>query len=275
VTDDTSQALIVADLTITGQGMVDEWALAQRLADWEDEMIKRGSADLLGPSTRRALDALAAGFGPEAAGRTGTTNGAAMRIAPVGIAVPPGPALYVAVERAARLTHNTSIAMSGAFAVAAAVSTGMAGGSMGEALEAAISASESGASRGQPSQAPALAPRLATVARDVWGRTPSAIFHYVAEVTGTSLATEESVPAAFAFALAAGSEPWMAVRMAASAGGDTDTIAAMTGALLGACYGREVFPDHAVAMVEQRNGLDLLTVGARLAAVRAAREDRP
>ena len=50
-------------------------------------MAERGSLDLLGPSTKRAVAAVLAGVPPEEAGAAGATNGAAMRIAPVGIAV--------------------------------------------------------------------------------------------------------------------------------------------------------------------------------------------
>ncbi len=49
-------------------------------------MIRRGSRDLLGPSTKRALERLAAGEPGAETGRDGTTNGAAMRVTPVGIA---------------------------------------------------------------------------------------------------------------------------------------------------------------------------------------------
>jgi ADP-ribosylglycohydrolase len=52
-------------------------------------MAARGSLDLLGPSTSRAVAAVLAGVPPEQAGASGATNGAAMRIAPVGIAVNP------------------------------------------------------------------------------------------------------------------------------------------------------------------------------------------
>ena len=51
-------------------------------------MRARGSLDLLGPSTKRALTALLAGADIDQAGRFGVTNGAAMRITPVGIATP-------------------------------------------------------------------------------------------------------------------------------------------------------------------------------------------
>ena len=53
-------------------------------------MRARGSLSLLGPSTKRALAALLAGTPLDETGRTGTTNGAAMRITPVGVATPLG-----------------------------------------------------------------------------------------------------------------------------------------------------------------------------------------
>ena len=46
-----------------------------------------------------------------------------------------------------------------------------------------------------------------------------------------------AVPAAFAICSLAPDDPWLACRLAASAGGDCDTIAAMAGAILGACHG--------------------------------------
>src|SRR5258706_234136 len=56
----------------------------------------------------------------------------------------------------------------------------------------------------------------------------------VYRLVGTSLATQESVPAAFAVAAASPDDPWLACRMAASLGGDCDTIAAMARAIFGA-----------------------------------------
>jgi ADP-ribosylglycohydrolase len=86
VTDDTEQAVLLGRLLVRGHGEIDprEWASA--LAGWEKEMAARGSLDLLGPSTKRALLAVQAGTPPQEAGRHGDTNGAAMRITPVGIA---------------------------------------------------------------------------------------------------------------------------------------------------------------------------------------------
>ena len=51
-------------------------------------------------------------------------------------------------------------------------------------------------------------------------------------------------------------DPWRACLLAASLGGDSDTIAAMAGAIAGACHGLAAFPASAIETVD-RNGLDL------------------
>ena len=132
VTDDTEQAVLLARLVVAGGGEVDAANLARDLLAWEESMRVRGSLDLLGPSTRQALAALAAGAGVAEAGRAGLTNGAAMRITPVGIATASGhPGLLEdRVVAASRLTHNTGVALAGAAAVAMAVSAGIDGDPM-------------------------------------------------------------------------------------------------------------------------------------------------
>ncbi|MDO8336645.1 MAG: ADP-ribosylglycohydrolase family protein, partial [Microcella sp.] len=109
ITDDTEQALLVARLLIEGEGSIAPATLARELVAWEDDMRGRGSTDLLGPSTTRAVRAVLRGEPIETAGRTGTTNGAAMRIAPVGIATPGADVgrLLDAVEAASAVTHAT------------------------------------------------------------------------------------------------------------------------------------------------------------------------
>ncbi|HEX9043070.1 MAG TPA: ADP-ribosylglycohydrolase family protein, partial [Trebonia sp.] len=77
VTDDTEQAVLLGRLLLSGR--VDPGELAAALTAWDRDMAARGSLDLLGPSTRRAIDAVLAGTPPEQAGTSGDTNGAAMR----------------------------------------------------------------------------------------------------------------------------------------------------------------------------------------------------
>ena len=58
---------------------------------------------------------------------------------------------------------------------------------------------------------------------------------------GTSVEANESVAAAFAIATRFFDKPTEALCFAASLGGDTDTIAAITGAMLGAWHGPDGF----------------------------------
>jgi ADP-ribosylglycohydrolase len=276
VTDDTEQAVLLGRLIAEGGGQVDPAALARQLLAWEDSMRARGSLGLLGPSTKRGLAAVVAGTDIEEAGRYGTTNGAAMRIAPVGVATPSADPelLEDRVVAASVVTHNTGVALAGAAAVAAAVSAGIDGASVPDAIEAAVRAAGRAAARGHWAAAADVAARITWATRLVAGLGLDQAMDTVYRLVGTSLATQESVPAAFAVAAACPGDPWLACQVAASLGGDCDTIAAMAGAVLGACHGADVFPESARATVVQVNDLGLDELASELLAVRAGRPAR-
>ncbi|MEO5921353.1 MAG: ADP-ribosylglycohydrolase family protein [Pseudolysinimonas sp.] len=263
ITDDTEQALLVAHALIERDGHLDAGDLARRLAEWEDGMRARGSLDLLGPSTRAAVAAVLAGTPPEEAGRYGATNGAAMRVTPVGIAVPPAKSmirLIDAVHDSARASHDTGVAISAAAAVAAAVSAGISGATWREATDQAVSAAQAAEARGHWVAGASVAARIRLAIEQ----------EHVDEIIsliGTSLASQESVPAAFGFLAIAQGDGWTATKLAAAAGGDTDTIAAIAGAIAGACG--SAFPDEAIATVIAVNSLDLEPVVDGLLALRA------
>ena len=271
ITDDTEQAVLLAFLIVECHGEIDPAELVNRLLAWEDSMRARGSLSLLGPSTKRALSAISAGASIEDAGRSGTTNGAAMRITPVGVATPSSdPGLLVdRVVAASRVTHNTGIALAGAAAVAAAVSAGMDGATVPDAVRFAAAAAASAAQRGHWAAGADVASRITWAAGLAAGLGLAEAMDVVYRLVGTSLATQESVPAAFAVAAASPDDPWLACRIAASLGGDCDTIAAMTGAICGACHGVEAFPASVRSTVARVNNLGLEALAGGLLAVRA------
>jgi len=272
VTDDTEQTVLLARLIVEYDGEIGPAELASRLLAWEDSMRARGSLSLLGPSTQRALGAISAGASIENAGRFGTTNGAAMRITPVGVATPSRDRdlLVDRVVAASRVTHNTGIALAGAAAVAAAVSAGIDGATLPDAMRFAAAAAASAAQRGHWAAGADVGSRITWAAGLVTGIGLADAMDVVYRLVGTSLATQESVPAAFAVAAASPDDPWLACRMAASLGGDCDTIAAMTGAICGACHGVEAFPASARSAVARVNNLGLEALAGDLLAVRAA-----
>jgi ADP-ribosylglycohydrolase len=278
VTDDTEQAVLLGRLLLSGP--VDSRELAAALVDWERDMAARGSLDLLGPSTRRALDAVLAGTPPEEAGVSGDTNGAAMRITPVGIKVAPGDpkTLVDAVQAASLVTHNTSVALAGAAAVAAAVSAGVSGAGLGGAgsggggvamaTEVAIDAARLAAERGHWVAGADVAARIRWATGLVAGLPVEEAAEVIYALVGTSLATQESVPAAFAVLSAVPGDPWQACLLAASLGGDCDTIAAMAGAIGGAVHGLAAFPPHAVEVIDAQ-GFALADLADSLLALRS------
>jgi ADP-ribosylglycohydrolase len=271
-TNDTEQALLLADVLLAGGGHVDSEDLARRLLTWAEHARERGSLDLLGPSTSAAVTALVADGPLDVFGRSAATNGAAMRITPVGLVARPDDldGLVDLVVEASRVTHNTSVAIAGAAAVAAAVSAGIKGASVAEATTLAIRAAELGQQRGEWVAGASVARRISWAVDLVGVGDHDRSVLDVVELVGTSIATQESVPAAFAVLALHPDDPWQACLTAASLGGDSDTIAAMTGAIAGACHGMDRWPADAVRTVREINNLDLEMYADKLLALRAA-----
>ncbi len=270
VTDDTEQAFLVARLLREGLGHIDGLVFARELVQWEDGMRARGSLDLLGPSTKRAVEAVIAGESVDDSGRYGTTNGAAMRITPVGIAVASGDLVDLVdrVEEVSRVSHNTGVAIAAASAVAAAVSAGIDGADLPHAIDLAIQAARLGSGRGYWVAAAEIGARIRLAVDLVDLDAPEASLTRLYEVVGTSLASQESVPAAFGILSLFPDDPWEACLAAASLGGDSDTVAAIVGAMGGALYGVDAFPPAARRIVAKVNSLDFDSVVDGLLALR-------
>lgn len=262
ITDDTEQAILVAQLLVDGNGDIDPNTLAQRLIAWEALMQAKGSQDLLGPSTKRAIEMILAGHSPEESGRYGTTNGAAMRIAPVGIAADISqPDLFIkAVVQACQVTHNTSLGIASAAAVAAVISSGLNGKKLEHALNAGTEMAYIAEHHGHWVAGGRIGPRIRWARHASHECNPDNLGDLLYDVIGTSVASQESVVAAFALAqrVASGSlSSFNALCIAASIGGDTDTIAGILGAMLGACAGLEQWPQALIQQVKEVNNLQL------------------
>ncbi|MBK4348949.1 ADP-ribosylglycohydrolase family protein [Lacisediminihabitans changchengi] len=269
ITDDTEQAILLGELLVDGAGVIDVTVFAERLMSWEAKMAARGSLDLLGPSTKAALERLAGGSSPAESGRFGSTNGAAMRITPVGIAFDASnlSAFVDAVAATSEVTHNTSLGIASAAAIGAAVSAGVGGASVHEAIEVAIAAADEGATRGFWVAGGTIAARLRWAIPYLNETAASKRSDVLTDVIGTSVASQESVVAALAL-VAVAESPWDAVCLAAGLGGDTDTVAAMAGAVLGSVSGASAWPADAVEQVAAVNDLDLAPLVDRLLALR-------
>lgn len=259
ITDDTEQALLLGRVLLDSGPVFDHKRWANALIAWEIEVKARGSYDLLGPSTKRAIDAINAGVAPEEAGRYGDTNGAAMRIAPVGILMPAEPLdrLAAKVAESCKATHNTQLAIASASAVAAAISSGIDGKDWRQAITIAIAAAHEGARLGEFSAGPDIAARIEWAVDLVRGKSLDEALQLIVDLVGTSVASQESVPAAFAVLEVAQGDVWKAATISANLGGDTDTVGAIACSIAGACAGYTALVG---LPVDQLHGLDLAEV---------------
>jgi poly(ADP-ribose) glycohydrolase ARH3 len=84
---------------------------------------------------------------------------------------------------------------------------------------------------------------------------------------GNNVLAEESVFSAIFIFLSSFDDPEKALKRAISIGGDTDTICAMTGSLLGAYHGMDIFPKAWLDLMENgEKGLDyILSLADRIA----------
>ena len=278
VTDDTEQALLIASLLVRGRGSssgrmaLGAVEFAHALLAWEDSMIRRGSLDLLGPSTKAALERVRAGEDPLTVGGEGTTNGAAMRVTPIGIAMPTADpeAFADSVWSSCQVTHATRQGFQSAALVAAAVSLGIdtarstspnLRGLLWKAVTYVDSLPERGAWTPDPDVVAATRRAMQLAANPA-----SSSLECLVEQVGTSVASAQAIPMAFAL-LARDPSP-QTLLDAANLGGDTDTIGAIAGAILGAALGFEVLPADSLSMIEEVSHLGLSSVARDLLELR-------
>ncbi len=260
VTDDTEQTLALLDAYFK-HGYLDAQVTAQALVSWAHEKDVFNST-YLGPSSRRALQRLMrGGDDPAQTGLFGTTVGGAMRMLPVAWASlgDQNRAVHTAVQ-VSMPTHGTSLAISGAAAMALALMECFSEGSdLAPILTAACEGAKLGLSYGYPYPGASIAKRirwavdLAVSAPDLKSAS-AALYDYIG---GVDMVPHEIIPPVVMALFARPEEPMERLIGAVNIGGDTDTIASMLGALLGAFYGVDVFPPQAMwEEIEYTNGID-------------------
>jgi len=267
LTDDSSQLIGLMDAYLQDGGVLTAEAMARTLIAWSrTEYFPR----FAGPSTKRAIEALLAGADPRTQGAEGsqpsegTTNGAAMRVAPAGLRHPGN--LDAAIQDAltsCRPSHLTSIGVAGAAAIAAAVSAAVVEDAsllnvIAAARRGAALGAELGREHGRETTGPDVGQRIELAVATViqCGSFDEAVTA-ITRTVGTGLSMVEAVPAAIGVFLAAEGDPFLACVGGTNAGDDADTVACMAGALAGAYRGFTAVPRELYDIVVKVNQLDL------------------
>ncbi len=241
-TDDTQMALDVAESLIEC-GHLDPDALAQRFA--KNYRWSRG----YGPSTAKVLKRIRHGEDWRRANtaiyRDGSFgNGAAMRAPVIGLffANRPLDELIEAAKLSARITHAHPIGVEGAVLIAVATATALRTTSPTEILAAVQSVCTHEAFRD----------RL-TVAEQWLQAAAEPSPTEVAKALGNGVSANDSCVTALYLALRFLPKPFNdLIDFAIRCGGDTDTIASMSGALWGAARGCADLPQRALDHLEQK-----------------------
>lgn len=250
-TDDTHMAIALGRSLLATGAEVDHQHLGDAFAAAYEQEPWRGYG--AGPPMVFALARRGHGYLEAAAslfdGQGSFGNGAAMRCAPVVIAG--GGDLDTVARLAAeqaRVTHAHPEAVDGAVVVAVGLAS-LAGAAADE--DSALHALRTAAGYARTE---VMTDALATVlvAHEQGSALPAA------RRLGTGVAARESVPAAFAAFLAGSASFQAVVTGAVGLGGDTDTIAAMAGALAGGHLGTGGLPQRLLERLEQREVLEEL-----------------
>lgn len=238
-TDDTQQALVILDALIETDWQPDQRVLGAYLVAWADA-VDAWSRNILGPSSKAALNAIKAGIDASTITNRALTNGAAMRIAPIGALFQPYQlkTLIKTVTAVTKVTHSSDVAYSGAAMVAGAVTAAIAGYSWDDIIHFALACNDRGFQLGAPTWAAKTRSRLtlAIGLADQYVGDTKGFSRAIYELVGTGTMISESVPAAVAIAYYCRNVHEAAL-MAANLGGDTDTIGAMATAICGAKNG--------------------------------------
>ena len=269
-TDDTIVTMLVAQTLIECEGKPDPMKIVDSIENWARSNPKSKTG--IGPSTRRAFDQIARGIPIEEAGRTGDTNGAAMRISPVGLISDWTrlPEMVELVRQVCLPTHNTSTAISGACAVAAAFACAVSGvRDLDMIVDTAAEAARLGQQMGYDVCGASVAERR-VVAGDLANPDPEEkeFLYRLYSIVGSGLPTTETVPSAFAILYRSGGDIMTCAKMCANIGGDTDTIGAIACGICGALGGEEAIPESAERLIRRVNGYDFSSVAEGLARLR-------
>lgn len=236
-TDDTEQMAVLAESILECNGF-NAGDFASRIATWgADALNDPVRKSLVGPSSFLAIARLNSGISWKEAGSDIPSCGSAMRAAPIGLFYNDLDEVETNAARSSIPTHKSRAAIAGAVAVAIAVRCALDDMDLsGIIREVSTRASNHDVDLGKKIE---LSCMLRT-------EEPQEVL----SLLGNSYLVYETVPCAFYCFSRHFDSSEKAIIEAANAGGDTDSIACITGALCGALRGASDFPEKWV------NGLD-------------------
>lgn len=251
-TDDTEFGLLTARALLDCGGDLTPEAV---LKAWQTYVINQGGIfDRAGKPLYGAVENLKRGILPPTSGIDNVQNnddGAAMRVAPIGIICAGDPdhaAALAAVD--AQISHHAD-GVWAAQAVAAAIALAMVDAPVDDTIAAARRFIPDDSWLGRSfARAMTLCDRARTI-EDIWEELHTQLWTPVHSMSA------EAIPQVFAITRMTGGDFRQGMFWACNFGRDADSIAAMVGALSGARHGLDVIPDRWVQQVRVASGVSL------------------
>lgn len=268
VTDDTEQVVYLIN-EYSEKKRIDAHDTAHALMRWfrETDAMK-----YIGPSSLSALTMIEKGGDIDTAGINGTTCGGIMR-SPAAVFFSTEKSLERNIVECLKPTHNTSLAIS------AAVSYGYAfleavkeGATIESIIDRAIYGAERGAKYGNSERVTGVGPnlvyRLPFLRRTIPAIRSDGDFRiFLYDVLGTTLSSSDTAGAAFALLMYTKGDVMRTIELAAETGGDTDTIAALGGALAAAWGKGHNIPRNMIDSVAEANRLDFAALAEKITVI--------
>lgn len=271
-TDDTHQCIALMDALDENSGVTDPLTIARHILLWA-RRCQAFEKNILGPTSKASLIALEQGQPLDDIAANGVTNGAAMRVAPMGCLLPTGDKTFFIeqVRLSCLPTHKSDIVIAGAVVVAWAISRAVEGAEWPIIKTELASLANETQRRFESTFSPLLGNRI-QLALDIISRETDHLtgIERIYEDIGAGMDIIESVPAAIALVELSKTQPMKCAMLAANLGGDTDTIGAMATAICGALHGIEIFPEQHIHKINQANSIDFTPYARRLAGYRFA-----
>jgi ADP-ribosylglycohydrolase len=269
-TDDTEFALLTARTLIDCQARTDPDVV---LHSWKKYIIEQGGVyERGGRPLYGAVENLRRGMVPPLSGEDNVGNnddGAAMRIAPIGIVCAGDPQRAVSMaESEAQISHHGD-GIWAAQAVAASISIAMVDGSIDEVVQAGLDAIPRSSWLGR---AMAHAMRICDEQETIlaaWEPLHTEFW------TPSHSVSAEAIPQIYALLRLTGGDFRQAMFWGGNFGRDADTIGAVLGAISGALHGVEIIPPSWAEQVRQPAGVclkftaqeDIVSIADQLAAL--------
>lgn len=275
-TDDTSMALCLADALIECDGEIVPDVIGRHILKWA-EGFDAFNKNVLGPTSKIALNAIRDGKPVSQLENNGVTNGAAMRVSPLGCVLPTAnlDAFIDDVGQASSPTQKSDLALAGAVAIGWAVSRAVDGESWQNIVDALPSIARHAQEKRVTTFNASLAMRIELALKTVReAHGVESACEQLYQLVGAGTSTIESVACAIAMVELAETDPNRCAILCANLGGDTDTIGAMATAICGALHGIGGIDPALKRELDEVNQLDFGRYADALLQLRQRREEK-